>query len=148
MKVGFQYGLAGYTGKLDGLVYYYDKVGGRVYARKWVYPRLTQENVRIGSISDNLFAIQPSEAYKDNLRMYVPRYNTLKVAEHRPVRSWVNIFLKMMYNMAKQMPEVDLRTISREQIYQNNMPCISVKQAVEAGLLPEVKGYERMTAEM
>jgi hypothetical protein len=46
------------------------------------------------------------------------------------------------------MPEVDLRTISRETIYQNDLPCKSVKQAVEAGLLPVVKGYERMNAEI
>jgi hypothetical protein len=148
MKVGFQYGIGGYSGKLDGLVYYYDKVGGRVYARKWVYPRLTQENERIGIISDNLFALKPSDAYKDNLRLNVTRYNALKSAEHKPVRSWVNIYLKMMYNMAKLMPEVDLRTISRETIYQNDLPCKSVKQAVEAGLLPVVKGYERMNAEI
>lgn len=148
MKVGFQYGIGGYTGKLDGLVYYYDKLGGRVYARKWVYPRLTQENERVGSISEQVFALKPSEAYKANLRRYAARYNALKATEHQPVRSWVNVYLKLMYNMAKLMPEVDLRTLSREQIYQQELPCRSVKQAVEAGLLPVVDGYERMVAEI
>jgi len=51
-----------------------------------------------------------------------------------------------MANMAKMNPEIDLKTITRQQIYQENLPCISVKNAVEAGILPPVKGYERMTA--
>ena len=34
MKVSFQYGLAGYTGKADGLVYCYRRRQGIVYARK------------------------------------------------------------------------------------------------------------------
>jgi hypothetical protein len=51
-----------------------------------------------------------------------------------------------MANMAKLYPEIDLKTITREQIYQENLPCISVKKAVEAGVLPQVNGYERMEA--
>jgi hypothetical protein len=148
MKVGFQYGLHGYTGKLDGLVYYHDKLAGRTYARRWVYPRHTQENERIGSVTENLLAIAPSEAYKDNLRLYLTRYNALKSAECRPLRSWVNLYLKLMYAMGKALPEIDLRSLSREQIYRDNLACISVKTAVEAGLLPKVIGYDRLVQEI
>jgi hypothetical protein len=43
---------------------------------------------------------------------------------------------------------VDLSTITREFIYENDLPCISVKRAVEAGLLTPVNGYELLTQEM
>ncbi len=79
MKVNFQYGLAGYTGKADGLVFCYDRSSGIVYARKRVYPRLTAENHRIGNISRNIFALKPAEEYKDDLRLYLMRYNGLVV---------------------------------------------------------------------
>ena len=50
----------------------------------------------------------------------------------------------MMWNMQKTMPDqVDLKTITKEQIYDNNLPCKTLKQAIEAGLLPEVEGYQR-----
>ena len=132
MKVKFQYGLAGYTGKADGLVYCFDRTSGIVYARKKVYPRLTEENARIGTISHNLFALKPANGLREN--------------SSRPLRSWVNLYLRLMANMAKLYPDIDLKTITRQQIYQDNLPCISVKNAVEAGILPPVKGYERMTA--
>ena len=40
---------------------------------------------------------------------------------------------------------IDLATITREFIYANDLPCISVKRAVEAGLLVPVSGYEMLT---
>ncbi len=39
MKVKFQYGLAGYTGKADGLIYCYNRKSGKVYTRRKVQPR-------------------------------------------------------------------------------------------------------------
>ncbi|HNW24081.1 MAG TPA: hypothetical protein PLE33_02800 [Candidatus Cloacimonas sp.] len=146
MKVKFQYGLAGYTGKADGLVYCFDRTSGIVYARKKVYPRLTKENARIGNISHNLFSLKPANEYKDDLRLYLMSYNGLRENSSHPLRSWVNLYLRLMTNMAKRNPDIDLKTITRQQIYQENLPCISVKNAVEAGILPPVKGYERMTA--
>ncbi|NLM90621.1 MAG: hypothetical protein GX179_05475, partial [Candidatus Cloacimonetes bacterium] len=43
-------------------------------------------------------------------------------------------------------PEIDLKTLTRQQIFADNLPCKSIKSAVEAGILPPVNGYERMTA--
>jgi hypothetical protein len=142
MKVSFQYGLAGYTGKAQGLVYYFDRRAGRVYARRNTYPTLTQENERVGSITKNLLALQPTAEYKENLSLYLMKYNSLAQNYAKPLRSWVNLFLKLMYNLAKADPSIDLRTITREYIFEHDLPCISVKKAVEAGLLPEVYGYE------
>ncbi|MBP9036998.1 MAG: hypothetical protein KBG38_04320 [Candidatus Cloacimonas sp.] len=146
MKVNFKYGLSGYTGKADDLVFCFDRISGKIYARKRVYPRLTEENARIANISRNIFALQPSEVYKNDLRLYLLRYNGLKANRYKQLRSWVNLYHLLMANMAKLYPEIDLKTITREQIYQENLPCISVKKAVEAGVLPQVNGYERMEA--
>lgn len=147
MKVKFHYGLAGYSGKLDDLVYYFDKTAGSMFARRYRYPKLTQENERVKKTSGQLFAIEPSDAYKDNLRLYLMHYNGLK-STAKPMRSWVNLYIHLMHKMAKAIPEVDLTTITREQIYQHDFPCISVKRAVEEGLLQEMAGYESMAAEI
>jgi len=48
----------------------------------------------------------------------------------------------MMHQLAKSYPEIDLKTITRDYIYENDLPCISVKRAVEAGILPPVRDWE------
>jgi hypothetical protein len=46
--------------------------------------------------------------------------------------------------MQKAMPvSVDLKTITREQIASQNLPCRTLRDAIEAGLLPMVEGYQR-----
>jgi hypothetical protein len=46
--------------------------------------------------------------------------------------------------LAKAMPEIDLSTITREEINSLDLPCINIKRAVEAGLLEAVKDYTRL----
>ncbi len=142
MKVKFQYGLAGYTGKADGLVFCYNRRMGRVYARKNISPKLVENHHKMGSITANLHSLQPSTGFKDDLRLYVMRYNGLPENAEKEMYSWVNIYLKMMHQLAKSYPEIDLKTITRDYIYDNDLPCISVKRAVEAGLLPPVTDWE------
>jgi len=63
--------------------------------------------------------------------------------ELKPMRTWTNVYNKLMFAMQKAMPEtVDLKTITREQIYEQNLPCKTLKAAIEFGLLPAVKDYE------
>ncbi|MEN6446101.1 MAG: hypothetical protein ABFC98_08730 [Candidatus Cloacimonas sp.] len=146
MKVSFKYGLAGYTGKTDGLVYCYNRHTGKVYARHKSNPRLTKENERIGKMSKNIFGLKPSAAYKDDLQLYCMRYNGLRNNQEKRIGSWVNLYVILMTNMAKAMPNINLNTITRAEIYQNDLPCQNIKKAVEAGILSPVEGYERLTA--
>jgi len=145
MKVSFQYGLAGYTGKAQNLVYYYDKTAGRVFSRRYVYPTLTEENRRVGKITTNIYSLSPSEGYKENLRVYALFYNGLRSTE-KPLRSWSNAYLRLMFRLAEAYPEIDLKTLTRDEIYANDLPCISVKRAVLAELIPQVQGWERLDA--
>lgn len=148
MKVTFQYGLAGYTGKLDGLVFCNNRELGKAYARKYRYPRLTEGNERIGSVTSALFALKPSKAYQDDMYLYRKRYNALRENSGCPVRSWSAMYLKLMYRMVKADGSIDLRTLTREELYARKLPCISVKMAVEAGLLPAVYAYTELTHEL
>jgi hypothetical protein len=48
--------------------------------------------------------------------------------------------------VAKSKPGCfDLATITREEIENDNLPCRTVKQAVEAGFIPLVRDYEWLT---
>ena len=54
----------------------------------------------------------------------------------------------MMREMAKQDSTIDLITLTREDIFTKDLSCISVKKAVEAGLLPKVYDWQHLDREM
>jgi hypothetical protein len=55
----------------------------------------------------------------------------------------------MLWAMQAKYPAtVDLKTITREQIVSQNLPCRSVKAVVEDGLLPIIPGYQYMDREI
>jgi hypothetical protein len=141
--------LGEFTGKLDGLIYYRSKRTGKLYVRRQGVAKQNAGMPLFSSANKAIFALHPSEAYKNNLRDYVLLYNKLPIAAYKPLWTWTNAYSMLMFAMQKAMPGVvDLRSITREQITSQNLPCISVKDAVEAGLLPEVKLYSRFTAQL
>ena len=135
-----------FCGSCEGMVYYYNKRLGKMIARKWVKPKTTAANRRLGAISRNLKNLQPSEGYIKDLRVYIALYDYSPGERH--YMSWQNVYLTLLYALAKQNPAVDLLTITREQITSDNLPCKSVKDAIEAGLLREVNGYENLSQEI
>ncbi|MDI3504486.1 MAG: hypothetical protein PWP64_1422, partial [Candidatus Cloacimonadota bacterium] len=44
--------------------------------------------------------------------------------------------------------QVDLKTITKAQIIEQDLPCRSVKRAVEDGLLLEIPGYQYLDKEI
>jgi len=141
--------LGEFTGKLDGLIYYRNPRSGKLYVRRrWKVKPTAQTAVFTSSVRA-VYALNPSPAYIRDLKDYMLQYNLLSEIRPKPAWAWTNIYMRLMYAMQKAMPEsVDLCTLTRQQIYAQNLPCRSVKAAVEAGLLPVVKGYERFMAEI
>jgi hypothetical protein len=147
MKVYLKRNLAGYTGTVDEAIFYYNPKIRKTLMRPYRYPTLNHNNERTVSIMANLKALNPSQGYKANLSDYVMYYNERKEFYDKPMVGWSNAWLKLMFALQKMMPaEVDLRTITRQQIIDQNLPCRTVKDAIEAGLLPPLPDYERWTA--
>jgi len=70
----------------------------------------------------------------------------MKEYREHPLNNWYNAFTKLMWNMAKtyslngiplteNSTLINLTTLTREDIIENNLSCRTVKQAIEAGLL-------------
>lgn len=142
MKTYFKNMLLGYTGTCDGLVYYFNRRLNRVIVRLWVKGRITPHHRRFGRISTNLKNLGLSEPYKRDLRIYADIFNSRAPREGPILQNWHNAFTQIMWNLVKATPGLDLETITREQIEAADLPCRSVKRAVEAGLLKAVPGYE------
>ncbi len=137
--------LGEFTGKLDDLIYYRRKPGGKIYVRKQFKFKNHPGQPGFASAQKAIYALQPSEAYKRDLKDYLTLYNKLASTAENNAQSWTNIYNKLMFTMQKKLP-LQLKNITRAQIEQQNLPCRTVKEAVEAGLLPEVKDYERFTS--
>jgi len=143
MKVNYKNMIGGYTGRGDDVIYVFDRQTGRYYIRNYPNRKIIPVNTSFASVMQNLRSLNPSLAYKEDMGMYVSLYNALAENKYNPVKSWNNLFMKVMFTMAKTVPGIDLKTLTRQQIYDDNLPCISVKNAVDAGLLPVVRNYER-----
>jgi hypothetical protein len=149
MKVYMKRNLAGYTGTSDDAIYYYNPRLKLTLMREYKYPKLNHNNERTTSIMANLKLIVPSQGYKRNLMDYVIAYNDSKEFGHKPMNSWNNAWLKLMFAMQKALPgQVDLKTITRQQIYDQDLPCKTLKAAIEFGLLPAMPDYQRWNKEI
>ncbi|MDY0152465.1 MAG: hypothetical protein RBS43_09355 [Candidatus Cloacimonas sp.] len=141
--------LGEFTGKLDGLIYYRSRITGKLYVRRQWEMKDHPAFPAFSSANRAIFVLNPSAAYKQNLKDYLQLYNMLPDEANKPMNSWTNIYVKLMFAMQKALPEtVDLKTITRTQIEQQSLPCHTLKTAIEAGLLPAVKCYTRFTAEI
>jgi len=145
MKVLFKHLIQGYTGRMDGAVVYYNKFLNQTIIRRLGKMKLGERHERFKAISQNIYGLNPSQTYKDDLYRYAYELRKQKAHRYDGLLVWNNLYSKIMYAMAKAMPEtVDLATLTREQIETDNLPCRTVKQAVEAELIPWVKGCETL----
>jgi hypothetical protein len=148
MKTRFKQNRAGLIGKLDDMVYFYHPQLNEILARKYTEPKTNPSAVRMKSVMANLKLINPSEGYKQNIRDYLILYNKLAENRDKPAINWVNIYLKMLFAMVKVIPDIDLATLNRGQIIEQNLPCRSLNSAIDFGLLPKVRDYERFSQDI
>jgi len=142
MKVLFKNFINGYTGNADDYVMYYNRRINRVIMREKPVYRHHPGQPPFTAVMANLKALNPSQSYRDDAVKYVELYNELPANNGKNLVTWSNLFQKIMWMMKRIMPELDLATLTRAQIFADDLPCISVKRAVEAGIIPKVKNYD------
>lgn len=148
MKVHCQYGVNGLSGKIDDSVFYYNRRLKKCLMRKYVVPDNEKNTNRTRIIMANLKQIQPSEDYRNDFYHYWIGYENLIEFEHKRAATWYNLYVKMMFALQKNDDRVNLQTITRAQIYEQNLPCKTVRAAIEAGFLPPVRDYEWLNKEI
>ncbi|MDP3113651.1 MAG: hypothetical protein Q8M98_02635 [Candidatus Cloacimonadaceae bacterium] len=147
MKVRSKVNFGEFTGRTEDLIYYRSRITGKIYARKrWTFKDHPGQ-APFAAAQKAIYALNPSKEYRQNLSDYLIAYNKLPENAERRVLSWGNLYNKLMFAMQKMMP-VELKNITREQIFQLRLPCISVKDAVENDLLPVVKDFEKLNKEL
>lgn len=147
MKVYYNNRISGYSGKCDNLIYYYDKSCDKCLARRRFEFKNHPAHPVFRQNQKAIFALNPSAAYRHNLTHYVYLHDAKKENRDHRLRAWPNAFCRLMYAMQKAYG-CNLSDLTRDQIISQNLPCISVKSAIEAGLLEEVRGYQSLNMTM
>jgi hypothetical protein len=148
MKVLFKHMINGYVGKADDSVIYYNRRLNRCFVRRRPTNQDHPRHQPFAEIIRNIALIKPSAGYKKDLEWYLELYNQLKDNRYKPVMCWNNLYLKLLFAMQNTVDDVNLATITRAEIYERDLPCISLVSVIEAGLLPRVKDYERFSNEI
>lgn len=151
MIVNLKYGLATYSGTIDDITFGSYKNDTLCIARKWVMPRLTENNTQMSAIAKNLSEIYTlcSTDYKADLKTYAYQYGKDRTPQDKLAPNGYSIFVKMMYAFAKANDaSVTLDSITYSDI-QSLFPDINtVAGAVESNYLPNVTGADLLDAEM
>ncbi|MCB5253215.1 MAG: hypothetical protein RBR69_09510 [Candidatus Cloacimonadaceae bacterium] len=145
MQVKFKNLIMGYTGKADGSVIYFSPKLQKFLLRRAPHGKRHSGQSRFAEIQKRIFSLQPSEAFKDDIKTYLPLYNALKANLDKPILSWNYLYSKMMWSM-HHICKVDLASIEREDLA--DLPCQSLAAAINAGLLPKVKGWHSYTGQI
>jgi hypothetical protein len=147
MKAKLEFGFRGFSGTRDGTTYnYHPRLKESILRKKPVMPH-QEMNDTYKTIAQNIREIQPSIYYKEDFSTYCSKLRD--TIEDCKIVSWYNLYIKMLWAMQAKYPDsVNLKTITREQIYEQNLPCKTVKAAIEAGLLPMVSGYKIYNSEI
>ena len=151
MKVKFRYGIKNYSGKLDELVYAsYDSrnvVIGRMLPR---FSELTPQNIAIKTNANIIaeFYRAVSDAFKQDLELYTMKLYKTKAYRDRIAGNKYSTFNKLIYASTKDASNpLDITSLSTDDLSMGVYSQLeNVKTCVENGYLPEVDGYEELTA--
>ena len=149
MKAKFNKWMRSLLGRLDGLVYYNDQVMGEVLVRDFVVPVRSGSNDRLGRNSLNIreFYGNCSEAYLRDLSIYAVMMNLSNIHTGTKLNRYT-MLTKLLYILKRLHPEVDLSTITPEDVITQGYPIDTLFNAIVAGVLPPVTGFQNLNHEI
>jgi hypothetical protein len=137
MKVKFKGSIRGMRGinRREDLVYCNYNKGLLNVVRTLPKREATEQNVSFGKTTTNLHDLYKSTSpeYKENMSVYAIFLSQLPEVYRKP--SGYALFIRMMWTLKKKFPEIDLETITREDIIKHEYPIRTVAEAMASGVL-------------
>ena len=150
MKVTFKYGIGAFTGKIDNAVFWAQKSKLASLMRKFTYPKITTHNINIGAIAKNLGFLwrELTVDYREDFKTYADRYYVQYGSEgdYDPARSPYAFWTKAIWAWAKEHTDVDLKTLTMEDLEVTGMAISTVKNCIQNGYLRVIDQYDDLTA--
>ena len=146
MKPKVKMNIPQFDNKDGNYVIYYNSKLDKYIVRRKVIPKPTINNKLMKEIFGFAKRIIISEEYKEDCRKYIQIYNREYHSQGKPISTWPNVFLKIMRDMLKNYPDLDIKKLTREEIIKKNLPCSSIAKAIEAGYLNKVRDWQQLNA--
>ncbi len=143
MKTTFKHAVKSFRGtnRKEELYYSSYKNGEVVIAKTLPEPTIKAHHHIFGTITKHLHKMYKtlSAEYKLDLSCYAKLFSTLPENNDKLPASGSALFTGMLWKLKKLHPEIDLATITREEIVQNEYPMRSVVESMQNGLLVEIE---------
>ena len=146
MKAKLKALLPGFTGNMDDVVVYYNSKLNKMIVRRKVKPKRCVSTAHTTLIFALARRIGLSAAWHQDCQRYIDFYNAKNRKQGRALASWPAVWLKLMTAQTKARPDLDFAVLSRQELMQLDLPCLSIAGSVEAGFLEPVMGWQSLNA--
>ena len=150
MKVKFKFGIQTYSGTVDEMTFGSYRKNSLCIGRKYVTPKLTENNTSMGAKLKNLAIVYGSvtSGYLDELKTYAG-LNSVNVPKTKLPPTAFAIFVKMLYLFSElDSGHIDLATVTYTDLQTLGTDIASIAAAVENGYLASVAGADELTTVM
>ena len=146
MKAEYRRAIRSISGKGGGFVHTRIKKGRKVVIRSFVHQELGEHNHHFGRVKKNIAAIwsQCSAGFKNDLKSYAGQRKEFYSGDEIPAHPNYAHFISFLYRYQKENPEIDLATVSKEELENAGIPT-NVAEIVEEGFLPPVPDKSDLT---
>jgi len=147
MRVKFKYKIQSYSGTLDNIVFGSYRSGKICIARKYFYPKRTEQNTSFGLISKNIAKLWKagSEGFKTQLKIYSRWYKVYNSSNNSNSPGAYSLWIKIIYEWAKD-EHINLKNISPAEFLSLGTANKTIKNCVDNGYLMPIPHYEILTA--
>ncbi len=147
MRVNMMKPFRSFSGTMDELVYSAFNEGYICFSRDYVVPAATTQNATMGSVAENLGAVYDSfdSGWIDNLKTYTRRYGNEVLGKKKRHPGFYALYSKMWWNVNKDDPTIDLKTVTFADIQLLDIGIQTVKDAIDNGFLPKISKYDDLT---
>ncbi len=148
MRLTYRYNIRSLSGRLIGLVLFERKKTKNAFCRAFVKPGSTEQHLKFKGIKQNMGAIwrKCSVAFKGDLK----KYSRLRIPycsrDEIPVYGYYAYFIKFLYKYCADKPEIDLKTVTKEELEMSGCP-VTVKNMIEEGYIPAIENVEELINE-
>jgi hypothetical protein len=152
MKTKFTNCVRSFSGRLksQGLVHCKYNQGNLVITRKYPVVEIIEHHHTFGNRGKNLAALFKtlSPEYVSDLKNYAALFSkTVNINEKLPP-SYYSLYLRMMWKLKHLYPEIDMATITRDDILQHEYPIRSVLESMESEMLLQIEEASMLNHEI
>jgi hypothetical protein len=142
MKTKFTNCVRSFSGRLksQGLVHCKYNQGNLIITRKYPVVEIIEHHHTFGTTSKNLGKLfrSFSSEYVADLKNYTVLLSKRTNLNEKLSATHYAVYLAMMWKLKSQFPEIDLVTLTKDDILKHEYPVLSIVESMQSGMLQDI----------